>query len=63
MTRKDYQIIANGIHLSLRDPQTGIVLPERERAAAALVAQSIATELEHDNPRFDRAKFLRACGF
>lgn len=30
--------------------------------AVAALARMIATDLELDNPRFDRARFLAACG-
>ena len=56
MTKKDYVAIADAI-LSARN--------ERETNAAQAitnVASYIADKLECDNPRFDRARFLAACG-
>lgn len=62
MTRKDYILIAAAIRETLlTDPETGIVLPDREAAATHRVALRLADTLAADNPRFDRALFLRAC--
>ena len=52
MSRKDFELIASII----RDLS---VLPADVRA---LVAGKFATELSNTNARFDRARFLRACG-
>lgn len=51
MTRKDYVLIAQAIADVWCDSQ-----------AQADIADSIANALEADNPRFDRARFLDACG-
>jgi hypothetical protein len=54
MTRKDYVLIADAIkaqHKPHNDPET---IQE--------IALSIADLLEGDNARFDRARFLTACG-
>ena len=53
MTRKDYEIISR-ILITHRD-DFGAKRLER-------VAQDFADELQSDNPRFDRTRFLRACG-
>lgn len=52
MTRKDYVAIADIID-GARDQ--GLTLEE--------VAEKLADTMEKDNPRFDRARFLEACGF
>lgn len=65
MTKKDYNIIAEAIAESVdayawlfeRDPAGDIA-----RMALRDVALSIADTLEADNPRFDRNRFLVACG-
>lgn len=62
MTRKDYILIAEALRATLIDPEFGVALPERERAAVGLVAHQIAHRLRQDNPRFDRARFIDACG-
>jgi len=60
MTRKDYVLIANAI--------SDLMISQRDRGAFAHapsldeVARELAYALEGDNPRFDRARFLQACG-
>ena len=52
MTRKDYVMIADTIG--------GMTyLNETDRAT---IAHDFADQLEQDNPRFDRDRFLTACG-
>jgi hypothetical protein len=58
MTRKDYQLIANSI-LTARKVQSDI---GEMYVSIAHLANTLATDLEIDNPRFDRARFLAACG-
>lgn len=55
MTKKDFELIAKGI---ARRMDTS----ERERLVVIQVALSIATEIEMVNPKFNRHKFLTACG-
>ena len=63
MTRKDYILIAAAIRETLlTDPKTGIVPPDREAAATHRVALRLADQLRQDNPRFDRTRFMAACG-
>ena len=59
MTRKDYVLIAAAIKQTVEDME-----PLSVAAQAALIGVSlnIAIELVHDNPRFDRARFLDAAG-
>jgi hypothetical protein len=52
MTRKDYVMIAEVIATSWHTSA------ETKRE----IAQNFADALETDNPRFDRARFLEACG-
>jgi hypothetical protein len=47
MTRKDYVLIAKAI---------------QESADKVEIAHALAAILGADNPRFDRARFLAACG-
>jgi hypothetical protein len=60
MTRKDYVLIAQTI--------ADLVASQKDRGAFAHapsleeVAQKLAYALEGDNARFDRARFLDACG-
>jgi len=58
MTRKDYVLIADTIKTACKvDSKMGAVLVSVEH-----LANTLATEFEIDNPRFDRARFLVACG-
>lgn len=58
MTRKDYVKIAKHFKREVEvcfDHNAPI-------ASLVLTARALATELENDNPRFDRDRFLKACG-
>jgi hypothetical protein len=50
MTRKDYVMIAKVFARSAGDD------------LAKLLAEDLADKLQADNPRFDRARFIEACG-
>jgi hypothetical protein len=57
MTRKDYELIARSIFIDRESLQE-----ESQRQTADLIARGLAEQLEAMNPRFDRARFLSACG-
>ena len=66
MSRKDYEAIARAIEYV---HGTAEILPKLHkekvvgiRHGAADAARRIADYLASDNPRFDRSRFLRACG-
>ena len=66
MTRKDYVMIAETIRDLLGDidresPGMREVL-RGERMGVASVALRLADQLRQDNPRFDRTRFMEACG-
>lgn len=56
MTRKDYELIAKVIN------RNTVSLTESAFIDFARMAEDLATELETENPRFDRQRFLTACG-
>lgn len=60
MTRKDFELIAEAIRLtrSKADFQ-GFAVDESTLEA---VSKTMAQLIEYSNPRFDRARFLTACG-
>jgi hypothetical protein len=58
MTRKDYELIAESI-MTARKVQSDI--GEMYVSIAHLV-NTLATDLEVQNPRFNREMFLTACG-
>lgn len=58
MTRKDYKLIADIIRQQTVNTDSkfgGVIYP-------ADLAAAIASALKHDNPRFRRDLFLKACG-
>jgi len=57
MTKKDYELIANEILTARKVTEGWAVLVSVEH-----LVNSLATALEIDNPRFNRATFLKACG-
>lgn len=57
MTRKDYVAIAGAIKYTRQWNKL-----EKEVYATDRVAESIAGVMALDNPSFDRARFLKACG-
>ena len=60
MTKKDYELIAG----ALKDVHNRVKIGTVESSYDTLsdVIATLASELEHDNPRFDRDRFLTACG-
>lgn len=58
MTRKDFELIAGQIAIVAREFR-GV---EDGTNACRDIATFLASHLEDDNPRFDRGRFLRACG-
>lgn len=61
MTKKDYELIANTIKSTL-GTYGGTVSHNNCKYAINDLALAIANELKLDNPKFDRDKFLAACG-
>jgi hypothetical protein len=72
MTRKDYILIADAIRLLLADIEresAPMAVCDRTRALMAgehlgvrQVVMRLADQLRQDNSRFDRARFIEACG-
>ena len=62
MTRKDYELIAGAIVRSRMVTELGKNTIKRDAGlrALSLVATDLAATLAHDNPRFDKERFLRA---
>jgi hypothetical protein len=61
MTRKDYILIASVFAEQLRITNL-LVLPSTERERVMKAAVAMADQLLLANPRFDRDRFLTACG-
>lgn len=62
MTRKDYVLIAEAIKRA-HDGDVGNLPRDNVRTGAFEAAHAIACALRRDNPRFERARFMAACGF
>ena len=71
MTRKDYMLIANAMRSSLANIINAYSPPADDaerlrdahrRAVHAADCKTLALALAADNPRFDRDRFLNACG-
>ena len=60
MTRKDYVLIADAIKTQIE--LSTKYEEEESRAGAQNIAYDLAWKLSEDNPRFDRDRFLVACG-
>lgn len=58
MTKKDYELIAE----TLQSCQPYIELKTTTKKWTKHIAEQLAIELKKDNLRFDRTKFLKACG-
>lgn len=62
MTKKDYEAIAKVIHRCLLGERPYDEWEAGFVAGARSIALDLTQIFEADNPRFDREKFLRACG-
>jgi hypothetical protein len=58
MTRKDYVLIADTLANLMKDFNNC----GDDSVSLSLVAEELADALQTDNARFDRARFLTACG-
>jgi hypothetical protein len=73
MTRKDYVMIADTIRELLADIDrdgSGAIHSDKiphvlagERIGVHTLAMRLGEQLRQDNPRFDRTRFMAACGF
>lgn len=64
MTKKDYELIAEGLRELRESSKTQVYKATREQELAdnKATAVHLADKFEQDNPKFDRKKFLTACG-
>lgn len=58
MSRKDYELIAGAIHAQMDDHEGQTA----HQQAITSTAWGLADELEKDNSRFNKIRFLQACG-
>lgn len=62
MTRKDFTLIADAIR-NASEAAGDYADPAMARNGTYEAASYIAHALRRDNPRFERARFMEACGF
>ena len=62
MTRKDYNLIAEAI-ANAKAATADYTDPWQAENGAWEAARYLSLALRRDNPRFDRARFMEACGF
>ena len=62
MTRKDYELIAAAIAAVARHNATDDDYREGWHGATSAASHRLADSLASTNPRFDRSRFLKACG-
>jgi len=62
MTKKDYELIAQSIWRSGYMKDKNKVRQEAKEAMRRLIANDLCGSLANENPRFDRTRFLEACG-
>lgn len=60
MTRKDYQLIARALKQASENWEG--FDEENPQVVITAISAYLARELAQDNPRFDRTRFLEACG-
>lgn len=61
MSREHYRKVAEMFHVE-RKTWEGLEGEDTAKAVTFILANRLATMFQHDNPRFDRDKFLEACG-
>lgn len=65
MTKKDYELIAKAVLRARMNELASDMQPEGWPASAGntdYLAETLATDLEQANTKFNRSKFLKACG-
>ncbi len=67
MTRKDYVLISDALAAAKPEPhkeaeEAGEIATLAEEVAWRNCCLYVANALDHDSPRFDKDRFLKACG-
>jgi hypothetical protein len=67
MSKKDYELIARALKDSKPQSKLNANYQDNVYFERMVVWESVinkvAAEMENENPRFNRAKFLQACGY
>jgi len=61
MTKKDYELIATSIWRAGFIEDKNKIRQKAKEDIRRLIAINIATDLKHDNPDFNREKFMAEC--
>jgi len=61
-SKKHFESIARIVNVTFQHQATNLDVCEGWNAAASSMAHRLADYFEHENPRFDRERFLKACG-
>ena len=62
-TSKHYKAIAASLRAQVQQPTRPNQTIRQANFYVLRIAKQLAHDFQFDNPRFDEAKFLRACGF
>jgi hypothetical protein len=62
MTEKDWALIAKSIWRAGFVKDKNKVRQEAKEDRARLIVFNLATDLQQENPNFDKEKFYKACG-
>lgn len=62
MSRKDYVIVASAIREELNQALDQPAISNTLVSALDSLANTLAERMKHDNPAFDRNRFMAACG-
>ena len=60
MTRKDYRAVAESIRPQV---ESGLFQTAEVKFAVGTIVENLCEAFSNDNPRFDRVRFIEACGF
>jgi hypothetical protein len=60
MTRKDYTAVAEAIRPQV---QAGFFQTDEVKIVVGTIVENLCDTFAADNPRFDRVKFIEACGY
>jgi len=62
MTKKDYELIAGLLNNYTNNDIGGLMLTDDQITTARAICKALANELRRNNDRFNKDKFLTACG-
>lgn len=63
MTKKDYELIATSIWRAGFVKDKNQVRQQARESMRRLIITDLISSLQHDNPSFNKEKFLQICGY